>query len=123
MRNSLQRSEIVLRARGAAADQHHRHTLQLRVGNRGDAIGDAGTGRDHCDADGARQHGMRMRHVHGGPFVAHVDDAHPALTQLVPDRLDMPALQSEYAIDAAGEQEIDDQFSDGCCALSHREPP
>ena len=56
-----------------------------------------------------------------GAFVAHVDDAHAALRKLIPDRLDVPALQPEHAIDAAGDQELDDPFGDGAgCGSTHR---
>ena len=44
---------------------------------------------------------MRVRHVHGGAFVAHVDDADALPRDVIPDRLDMAALQAEDAIDAA----------------------
>ena len=48
-----------------------------------------------------------------GAFVADVDDAHAALRKLVPDRLDMPALQAEDAVDTARDQELGDPFGDG----------
>src|SRR5262245_19548591 len=53
-----------------------------------------------------------MRHVHRGAFVAHVDDAHVELCQVIPDRLDVAALQPEDAVDAARHQEAGDQFGD-----------
>ena len=53
-----------------------------------------------------------MRHVHGGTLVAHVDDAHAKLCQVVPDRLDVAPLQAEDAVDAAALQEARDQFGD-----------
>ncbi len=117
--DSLQRAEIVLRARRAAADQHDRHAFELRVGHRGDAIGDARARGHHRDADATRQNGMRVRHVHRRAFVAHVDDAHSALAELVPDRLNVAALQAEHAVGAAGEQEIDDEFGYGSRAICH----
>ncbi len=113
VRDALQRPEVVLRSRRAAADQQHRHAFELRVGHRGHAIGDAGPRRHHGDTHAARQYRVRMRHVHGGAFVAHVDDSHAAYPELVPDRLDVAALQAEDTVDAARDQEIDDQFSDG----------
>ena len=48
---------------------------------------------------------MRMRHVNRGAFVAHVDDADALARDVVPDRLDVPALQAEDAVDAARFQE------------------
>ena len=44
---------------------------------------------------------MGVRHVHGGAFVPHVDDTDALPRHVVPDRLDMAALQAEDAIDAA----------------------
>ena len=112
VRDALQWTEIVLRDGRAAADQQHRDALELRVGHRGHAVGDAWTGGDHRDADAATERRVRLRHVNGSAFVAHVDDAHAALAELVPDRLDVPALQAEHAIDAARDQEVDDDLGD-----------
>ena len=51
---------------------------------------------------------MGMRHVNGGAFVAHVDDADALARDVVPDRLDMAALQAEDAVDAARLEEARD---------------
>ena len=48
---------------------------------------------------------MGVRHVHGRGLVANVDDADAELRGMVPDRLDMAALQPKDAIDAALLQE------------------
>ena len=109
--DALQRAEIVLWHRRAAADQEHRHTLQVRVGHRGHTVGHAGAGGGHRDAHLARQRRVRVRHVHRRTFVAHVDDAHVQLREVVPDRLDVAALQAEDAVDAARDQETGDQLS------------
>ena len=101
MRDVLQRPHVGLRARRAAADQQHRRARERGIGHGGDGVGDAGTRGRHRDAEAAGQLGMRMRHVHRGALVAHVDDADALLRDVVPDRLDVPALQAEYAIDAA----------------------
>ena len=53
-----------------------------------------------------------MGHVHGGALIAHVDDAHAALRQLIPDWLDMTALETEHPIDLAGDEKLDDQLGD-----------
>src|SRR3974377_2599251 len=42
-----------------------------------------------------------MRHVHGGAFVAHIDDLDTLARDMIPDGLDVAALQAEYTIDAA----------------------
>ena len=62
----------------------------------------------------ARQFGVRMRHVHGGAFVADIDDADAEPRDMVPDRLDMAALQAEDAVDAARLQKARDP---GCAGL------
>ena len=51
--DALQRTEIVLRHRRAAADQQHRHALELRIGHRRHAVGHAGAGGHHRDAQAA----------------------------------------------------------------------
>ncbi len=112
MVDALQRAEVVLRHGRAAADQQHRHALEMRVGDRRDAVGDAGAGGGHGDGHAAGKLRMRVRHVHGRALVAHIDDAHTELRQVVPDRLDVAALQAEDAIDAAGDEKARDEFGD-----------
>jgi hypothetical protein len=51
---------------------------------------------------------MGMRHVDRGALVAHVDDADAAACHMIPDRLDVAALQAEDAIDAARLEEARD---------------
>jgi hypothetical protein len=113
MVDPLERTEVVLRYRCAAADQQHRHALELRIGHGGDAVGDAGPGRYQHDADSAGEHRMRVRHVHGRAFVAHVDDAHLTPPEVIPDRLNVAALQTEHAIDAARNKELRNPFGNG----------
>ena len=64
----------------------------------------------HAHAERAGEFGVRVRHVHGGALVAHVDDADAEPRDVVPDRLDVPALESEDAIDVARLQEARDPF-------------
>jgi hypothetical protein len=78
MRDVLQRAHVGLRARGAAADQQHGHARQRGVGHPGHAIGDAGAGRHHGNAEAAGQFCVGMGHVDGRALVAHVDDADAA---------------------------------------------
>ena len=110
MRHTLQGSEIVLGDRCTAAEQQDRHPLELGVGDRRHAVGDTGTGRHHGDAEGAGQHRMGVGHMDCGPFVPHVDDAHAPLCKLIPDRLDVPTLQSENPVYAASQKKFDDEF-------------
>ena len=51
---------------------------------------------------------MGVRHVNRCAFVAHVDDADAAPRDVIPDRLNMAALQAEDAVDAASLQETGD---------------
>jgi hypothetical protein len=51
-------------------------------------------------------------HVHGGALVAHVDDADVPLRQLIPDGLDVTALETEHPIHVAGDEKRDNQLGD-----------
>ena len=53
---------------------------------------------------------MRVGHVHGGGFVTNVDDRNAELRDDVPDGLDVTALQTEDARDAARRKEARDQL-------------
>ena len=110
MRHALQGPEIVLGDRRATAEQQDRHPLELGVGDRRHAVGDTGTGRHHGHPEGAGQHRVGVGHMDRGPFVPHVDDAHAPLRKLIPDRLDVPTLQSEDPVYAASRKELDDEF-------------
>ena len=92
MVDALQRPEIVLRHRRAAADQQHRHAFELCIGNGAHAIGHARPGGGEGDADFTRQHRVAMRHVHTGALIAHVEYAHVALRKVIPNRLYVAAL-------------------------------
>ena len=61
----------------------------------------------------AGQLGVRVRHVHGGGLVTDVHDGHAETGQLVPDRLDVAALQAEHPPDPSFVQECRDQLRDG----------
>ena len=111
--DALQRPEIVLRHRRAAADQQDRSALELRIGDRRHAVGDTGPRGRERDAQLARQHRMAVRHVHGGAFIAHVDNPHFALGQVVPDRLDVAALEAVHAVNTAPGDKLGDPFGRG----------
>ncbi len=102
MRDILQRTHICLWARCAPTDQQHRHSCQGSVGDGRDGVRDAWPGRHHGNAELASELSMRVGHVHRGPFVAHIDDPDAELGDMVPDRLNMAALEPENAVDAAG---------------------
>ena len=108
----MQWPEIVLGARGAAADQEHGRALQLGVRHGGDAVGHTRTGGDQDDAELSGERGVRMGHVHGGALIAHVDNAYAPLCQLIPDGLDMTALETEHPVDVAGDEKRDYQLGD-----------
>ena len=52
---------------------------------------------------------MGVRHVDGGTFVAHIDDADAFGVQPHPDRHDVAAAQREDPVHATGLQEAGDQ--------------
>ena len=106
--NVLQRAKIGLGARRAAADHQNRHPGERGVGDRRGGVGHAGTGRHHGDSELAGEFGVGVRHVDGRDLVANVDDADAKLRGMVPDRLNMAALQPEDAVDAARLQETRD---------------
>jgi hypothetical protein len=112
VRHALQWPKIILGAWSATANQEQRHTLQLRIGHCGDAVGHAWTGGDQDDTKLPGERCVSMGHVHGGAFIAHIDDAYPLLHQLIPDWLDMTALETEHPIHLSGNEKLHDQFSD-----------
>ena len=65
----------------------------------------------HADLPG--EHRMRVRHVHGSALVAHVDDSHSALRELIPNRLNVSSLQPEYAVHLARDKKLHDELGNG----------
>ena len=59
-------------------------------------------------ADDAGDRLFQLAHVHGGALVAHIDDADAAAAKVIPDRLDVAALQPIDAVDAACHEKIRD---------------
>ncbi len=55
---------------------------------------------------------MRMRHMHRRAFVTYIDDAYTMLSELIPDRLDVTTLQTEYAVYPMGNKKFGDQLGD-----------
>ena len=82
----LQSTPILLRARVGAGDDQNRRTRHMRVGDPGHRVGDARPGGHKCHAQLPRQLGMRLRHMHSRPLVAHVDNADPMRIKPHPDR-------------------------------------
>ena len=113
VRDVLQRPHVDLRARRAAADQQHWRAGQRSVGDGRHRVRHARPGRDHGDAERACQLRVRVCHVHGRTFVAHVDDADTEPAHVIPDRLYVAALKAEHPVDAARLQEPGDQRRDG----------
>ncbi len=108
MRNVLQRPHIGLWPRRAAADQQHRSARERGVGHGCDRVGDARPGSRHGDTQRAGQFRVGVRHVDGRSFVANVDDADAFARHVIPDRLDVAALEAEDAVDAARFQKARD---------------
>src|SRR5215467_725938 len=100
MRNVLQWPHIRLRPRGATADQQYGNARKPSIGDCGDGIGDSGPGGHHRNAELPSQLSMRMRHMNGGPLVTHIDYADVLASDVVPDRLNMAALQPENSVNA-----------------------
>ncbi len=81
----LQSTPILLRAWVGAGDDQNRRTRHMRVGDPRHRVGDTWPGGDQCHAQLARQFGMRLRHMHSCPLVAHVDNADPMRIKPHPD--------------------------------------
>jgi hypothetical protein len=77
VRNILQRAQISLRARGAAANHQNWRSSERGVGDPGGRIGHTRPGRNHGDAKLAREFSMGVRHVDRRDFMANIDDADP----------------------------------------------
>jgi len=105
VRDVLERAHVDLRPRRAAADQQHRHAGYRGVGDGCHGVGDAGSSGDHRHRGRARQLGVGMRHVGRGTLVPDIDDADAEAGGMVPDRLDVAALQPEHPVDASSLQE------------------
>jgi len=54
-----------------------------------------------------------------GTLVADIDDADAALRELVPDGLDVAALEAEHPIDPPDREELGDQFGNGARTRRH----
>ena len=105
MRNVLERAHIGLGAGGATSDHQNRRPRERGVGDRRDRVRNARAGCHHHDAEFTGQLGVSMRHVDRRGLVANVDDTDAQLRGMVPNGLDVPALQTKNAIDAARLQE------------------
>ena len=106
--NVLQRPHVDLRAGRAAADDEDGRPCKGGVRNRRHGVGDAWARRHHGDGEVAREFGVGVRHVDGGTLVAGVDDLDAKPRRVVPDRLDVAALQAEDPLDPARLQEAGD---------------
>jgi hypothetical protein len=101
MRNVLERAQIGLGARRAAANHQNRGPGERGVGDPRDRVGHTRTGRHHRGAQFPRKLSVSVRHVNRRDFMANIDDANAKLRGMVPNGLDVPTLQTENAIDAA----------------------
>jgi hypothetical protein len=108
--NPLERAQVILGARWTTADEQDWYAFQVRVGNGGHAIGHTWPGGGEHDTELARKNRVGVRHMDGGTLVTHIDDAHTTLGELIPDQLDMAALQTEHPIHTSGNEKVDDQL-------------
>ncbi len=72
----------------------------MGVGNAGHRVGQARPGGDQRDAEFAGQFRMRLSHVHGGAFVAHVNNLDALGIEPHPYRHDVAAAEREHTRDA-----------------------
>ena len=108
----LQRATVFLRARRQSRKHEHARARDVRICDAGHRIRHARPGRDQGNADVAAQCTVGVGHVHGGAFVAHVDDRDALRIESHPDRHDVAAAQPEHAIDAAPLEEAGDDARD-----------
>jgi len=101
MDDVLQRAAVLLRLRRHTGQHQHRRPGDMRVGNAGHRVGDAGPGRDQRHAETARHVAMRVSHVNRRALVTHVDDADAFGIEPHPDRHDVTAAQRKDRVDAA----------------------
>ena len=73
----LKRAAPARSERSGPTERDHRHAIGPGMGNPGDEIGGAGSGRRHADPGAIANAGPRMGHHRRGLFVAHVDPADP----------------------------------------------
>jgi len=108
--NPLERAHVILSARWTTADEQDWYAFQLGVGNGGHTIGHTRPGGGEHNTELAGKDRVGVRHMDGGTLVAHIDDAHTALGELIPDQLDMAALQTEHPVDTSGNEKVDDKL-------------
>ena len=100
----LQRAASLQRGRRGAADQQQRRLRQLGVLERGQRVGDAGTGGDRRDARLAGQPRHGVGGEDRGRLVARVDDADAARLGGDEDRRDVAAAEGEEKAHAVRRQ-------------------
>ena len=87
-----------------AAEHQHRRAVEVRAGQAGDAVGDAGAGGEHGEARAALQLGDRLGGEHRGLLVPHVVDREAGLVRGVVEREDVAAGEREHLADAVRPQ-------------------
>ena len=101
MRNVLQWAHVGLWTRGAAANQQHRRARERSIGHSRDGIGDAWSCGNHGNPEATGELGMGVCHMDGRTLVPDIYDANSLPSDMIPNRLNMTALQTKYAVDAA----------------------
>ena len=109
----LQGSPVFLRARRGTRQHQHRDPGHVGVGDTGHGVGDARTCSHQGHTKSAVQLGLGVRHVDGGPLIAHINDADALCVQAHPDRHDVSAAQPVHTLHAAAAQKTCDH---GCRA-------
>ncbi len=94
----LEAAAAELPGRRVTRQQHHRQFRAERRVERADRVGMARPAGDHRDAGLAGEPSPRVRHVHGGRLVAHVNEIELRLDRGIEHRHDVIAREREHAL-------------------------
>ena len=109
LRHLLERAGAVGRDRGVAAQQQDRALGVPGGEERGEGVGESGSGGDQRDADLAGDLGPGVGHVHRRAFMADVDDGEVDVDARIVDRHDLVAGQAEDAPHPGAHEGVDQQ--------------
>jgi hypothetical protein len=119
----LKRPHVAQELRARAADDDHRDPRALRVRDRGDDVGDAGTGGDRAHAGPAGDARVAVGGVTGGLLVANVDDLDLLVEASVVDGLDVAAAEREKVRRSVALERLrDEPASVHVCHAAHHTP-
>ena len=97
-----------------AGDDHHRHGIHIRVGDRGQHIGCARAGGHDAHAHAAGGHGVSLGGVSGGLLMAHQQETELRIVlDRVVDGQNRAARDAEHILDPQILQRTDQRFGAG----------